>query len=277
MSHYKDNTIGAISRYDAEYMKYYTGLDVKLVPSYSGFYMQQKYNPQNATYLIFTVHRENHPFISAVKKVLASVDIKSEFVYNVYNFYKAEDLVNHPAVISLPYSVMSFRFTELYSLGIPLFVPSPKYFLENHGMGHDRTSTSEPYCDKDPNLEEKMRPNIDLGYSEHLYSPNIEMNQDPEAEMYWMQYADFYDWPHITYFDSINHLKDLLLNADLKTIHEKMLEELKLRKLKVTQAWCDISNRISDRKVNYKNTIHKPYKQTHSINSRYFCINKFCM
>ena len=58
---------------------------------------------------------------------------------------------------------------------------------------------------------------------------------------------------------------------------KNMLEELKLRKLKVTDAWCDISKRISDRKVNYKNTIYKPYEQTHSSNSRYFCINKFCI
>ena len=52
-------------------------------------------------------------------------------------------------------------------------------------MGWDRTSTSHPYCDKDSHLEEKMRPQPDLGYSTHPYSPNLDYSEDPEAEMYW--------------------------------------------------------------------------------------------
>ena len=111
------------------------------------------------------------------------------------------------------------------------------------GIGHDRTSTSEPYCDKDPKLEKKMRPA--LNFSTHLYSPNIDFAEDPEAEMYWLQYADFYDWPHIQHFDNLEHLKEMLLMADLDSIHQLMVDELKFRKFKVTQNWCDISDRIS--------------------------------
>jgi hypothetical protein len=62
--------------------------------------------------------------------------------------------------------------------------------------------------------------------------------------MYWLQYADFYDWPHIQHFDSYDHLKKLLLQADLQSIHEAMLEELAFKEFKVTKAWCDISSRI---------------------------------
>merc|ERR1712083_662315 len=141
------------------------------------------------------------------------------------------------------YSVMNFRLVELYSLGIPIFIPSPKFFLNSGGIGHDRTSTSEPYCDKDPKLEKKMRPA--LNFSTHLYSPNIDFAEDTEAEMYWLQYADFYDWPHIQHFDNLEHLKEMLLMADLDSIHQLMIDELKFRKFKVTQNWCDISDRIS--------------------------------
>ena len=242
LNQYKKNTIGAMSRYDVEYMRYYTGLDAKLVPSYSGFYMEATYKPTHTEFLIFTVFTKDQPFVDAVKQSLKTVDIEAEFVYDVYKHYETNDLVNHPAVILLPYSVMSFRLTELYSLGIPLFIPSPKFFRNIGGMGHDRTSTSEPYCDKDPLLEEKMRPGLDL--STHLYSPNIDFSQNAEAEMYWLQYADFYDWPHIQHFDSYDHLKEILPKADLKSIHEDMLEELAFKKLKVTKAWCDISARI---------------------------------
>ena len=223
-------------------MRYYTGLDAKLVPSYAGFYMEETYKPSLKKYLIFTVPAGNKPFIKSVKEALQTVNIESDFVYDVYKFYKTRDLVSHPAVISLPYSVMSFRFVELYSLGIPLFIPSLKFFANIGGLGHDRTSTSEPYCKKDPGLEKKMRPGFDL--STHLYSPNIDFSEDPEAELYWLQYSDFYDWPHIQHFDDYDHLKELVLQADLQSIHRDMLEELAFRKYKTTKSWCDISARI---------------------------------
>ena len=51
----KKNTIGAMSRYDVEYMRYYTGLDGMMVPSYSGFYMEASYKPIYNNYLIVTI------------------------------------------------------------------------------------------------------------------------------------------------------------------------------------------------------------------------------
>ena len=140
---------------------------------------------------------------------------------------------------------MSYRLTEVYNMAIPLFFPSPRFFLNyiqngRRGMGHDRTSTTEPYCHTDPELESKMRPNI----STYYYSPNLDMAEDPESEMYWMQYADFYDWPYIMYFDNYDHLKDLLIKTDLKTVHENMKIEVALREKIVSQSWCDITKRI---------------------------------
>ena len=62
--------------------------------------------------------------------------------------------------------------------------------------------------------------------------------------MYWLQYSDFYDWPHIQQFDNFDQLKEMLIRADLESIHKSMKEELAFRKLKVLQTWCDISSRI---------------------------------
>ncbi len=247
LAKYEDNVIAAISRYDVEYLHFYTGLKPLFVPSYAGFYLNSLYESEkvtSATYLIFTVKDRNDEFIKNVKSALKPVNLQAEFVYDAYKFYEPADLLRHPAVISLPYSVMSLRTTELYSMAVPLFIPSIKFYLARNGMGHDRTSTTEPYCDKDPNLEAKIRPSIDLRYSTHPYSPNTEIYQDPEAEMYWMQLADFYDWPHIIHFDSYDHLKELLLTTDLKTVSANMKEELAFRKLHSTQSWCDISKRI---------------------------------
>ena len=65
---------------------------------------------------------------------------------------------------------MSIKLVELYSLAIPIFMPSPKFFHVKGGLGPDRTSTSRFYCNS-PDLEEKMRPGFEV--SSHLYSPNI--------------------------------------------------------------------------------------------------------
>jgi hypothetical protein len=94
----------------------------------------------------------------------------------------------------LPYSVMSYKLTEFYALAIPLFVPSPRFYI-NHidpdsktrGIGPDRASTSRYYCNSQPSLELEMRPALESNLSPHIYSPNLEFGQDAEAEMYWMQ------------------------------------------------------------------------------------------
>ena len=95
-------------------------------------------------------------------------------LFTSFSFYKLEDLVSHPAIIFFPYSVMSYKNTEFYSLSVPMFVPSPKFFASKDGLGYDRTSTTNPYCSGDPNLEVNMRPSVEAGLSAHPYSPNIE-------------------------------------------------------------------------------------------------------
>jgi hypothetical protein len=258
LNKYSVNTIGALSRYDQEYLRYYTGLSPKLVPSYSGSYLNKKYDqPVRSEYLIVTVKRQYgvKEFIQGIKTVLEPEGMSAEYFLGLYKYWTLEEITQHPAIIMLPYAVMSYKLTEFYAMGIPLFMPSPKFFRhyidpENgqSGLGHDRTSTTSPYCKQDPGLELKMRPSIDHGYSTHPYSPNVEFNQDIEAEMYWLQYADYYEWPHIQLFDNYEHLRDLLKSADLKEINRNMMEEVKIKKLRVTKAWCDIAERARSKK-----------------------------
>ena len=73
-------------------------------------------------------------------------EMKAVHYKDLYPTYTLQDLVSHRAIIMLPYSVMSYKLTEFYSLAIPLFAPSPKFFLNNNGIGADRTSVSNLYC-----------------------------------------------------------------------------------------------------------------------------------
>ena len=173
--------------------------------------------------------------MSSNAKLLTS---SADYVYERYPGYTPEDLAKHRAVISLPYSVMSYRTSELYALAIPLFIPSLKFYRSHYnkdmarfGLGWDRTVQGHPYCEGgDAHVAmEKKNSKFIRGYR-HQYSPNLDLVNDPEAEMYWMQMADFYEWPHIQYFDDFQHLKVLLLNSDFEEIHFAMKKEMNLRK-----------------------------------------------
>ena len=245
------HTVAAMSRYDAEYLRYYTGIKPLLLTSFSGYYTDANaYNPTRKQFLIFSVKDAARHFLSNVVSFMWP-EFEAVRVYDLYNFYTLQDLASHPAVIMLPYSVMSYRLTELYALGIPLFIPSPKFYLHHYdpeskkfGIGHDRTSTSEPYCTLQYNLESAMRPSLKSNFSSHPYSPNVDYDEDVEAEMYWLQMADFYDWPHIQLYDSLQHLKSLLPTTDFRKVHRKMKAEVEIRGLELNRKWCDVIQRI---------------------------------
>jgi len=173
----------------------------------------------------------------------------------VYKPYTPEYLGRHQAIISLPYSVMSYRTTELYALGVPLFIPSIKFYMNYYnekyktfGFGSDRTMTKPPYCKSNPELEHRTRPKIGSPNSIHPYSPNVDILEDVESENYWLQFADFYDWPHIQYFDDYEHLKKLLMKTNFEAVHSAMKKELLVKKDKVVKAWCDIIRRVDKHK-----------------------------
>ena len=102
--------------------------------------------------------------------------------------------------------------------------------------------------------------------------------------MYWLQFSDFYEWPHIQLFDSLEHLKVvvlpilyvkiiyehyfersytdqayitmiyfhikiMMLNSDLWSIHRNMKAEMRLRKKRVETTWCNVIKRIEQHKI----------------------------
>lgn len=80
--------------------------------------------------------------------------------------------------------------------------------------------------------------------SGHEYNPNAEFEDDSEATMYWTQFSDFYDWPHITYFDNATHLVGLLMESDLSDVSRNMKRENEIRKNVLLGQWCDVIKNI---------------------------------
>ena len=82
----------------------------------------------------------------------------------------------------------------------------------------------------------------------HLPDPNNE--QDPDAIRYWIKFSDFYEMPHITYYDSVDDLVTLLTSvtdSELFRISEHMKSYSDLVKEQLIRKWKEILNRIVQR------------------------------
>ena len=114
-------------------IRYYTGLsNLVLLPTLTTGYMDPSIYEEVVekldSFLIFKWRDAEEDFVQDIKEAFAP-ELSAEYVYDLYREgYQPEDLAKHRAVITLPYSVMSYRTSELYALAIPLFVPSLKFF-----------------------------------------------------------------------------------------------------------------------------------------------------
>ena len=101
---------------------------------------------------------------------------------------------------------------------------------------------SPPYCHtKLYKLNDRV---LGSPSSPHPFSPNTEFKENKEAEMYWLQFSDFFDWPHIQYFDSAEDLVDKLSRTNLTLVHEKMAAAYKIRRNQTLREWCQYIPKI---------------------------------
>ena len=246
--------IAAASVYDQEYLRHYTGLDPIPLFSFSGFYTNNNlYAPTRDKMLLFGW---GQPWLLSELESLNIIPITK-----LYRQYTLSDLVSHRAVVYIAYSVMSYKLTELYSLAIPLFMPSMKFYRYVQQFGQDRSSLSSLFC-QNKTLDDQIKPHPS---SSHPYSPNLEAEDDSESEYYWLQFADFYQWPHITYFDNVSDLKRKLEVADFDKIHNLMVIENERRKKELQYNWCRATKNIqTGRRVplNYNLAIRELYNTT---------------
>lgn len=129
-----------------------------------------------------------------------------------------------------------------------MFVPSPYYFRQTGGIGFDRTVNSPFYCcpkQQQQCIEDIINiPKSEKSY--HSYNPNIPFSVDAEDEMYWLQYSDFYEWPHIQYFDNAMDLEHKVGSTDLMKVHNMMKKENFIRQNLILSQWKSIIDSIPE-------------------------------
>ncbi len=213
---------------DQEYLRYYTGIHSEHIPSlclYPGCcYSREKStficNPQNR-YTSLSEHIQKQ-YPTLINPPLPSP-------------YSWKDLYSYRGIIHFPYQISTMSLFEQYSANIPLFFPS-KEFLVKLRENHPEILSECSYYHSLYNANEDQLPSDDLNC---LSNPNV--------IQFWIDHADFYDkknMPYIQYFHSFDHLKELLLIVDTKTISHQMKQHNIKRKELIFKKWEKLLKRV---------------------------------
>jgi hypothetical protein len=121
------NLIAANNLYDAEYVRYFTGIRPQLLPSYCG-YMSQSYVPTRKGFLLAPIHNDRFARLlmkwygESCRKVYCAVRLFP--LRRRYPHYNYSDLASHQGIVYVPYQVSVMSLFEQYRMNIPLFFPS---------------------------------------------------------------------------------------------------------------------------------------------------------
>ena len=121
------NVVGGNNRYDVEYIKYFTGIQPQLLPSFCG-YLSDKYAPSSSGFLLAPVHHRGFEtmFMSEYQKVCVNVSCTANLtcLKEMYPDYKHSDLTAHAGIVYVPSGPSVVSMLEQYRMEIPLYFPS---------------------------------------------------------------------------------------------------------------------------------------------------------
>lgn len=129
--------------------------------------------------------------------------------------YRYEDVASHPLAVLLPYSAHSYGLVNAYAMGLPLLAPSLRLLSAMHAstgvMNHKgpnnlpwRSTPSRPLKTWTSRGDEWHSPVPAPTAPCCASEPNDAC--DAKAAAAWMQFADWYVWPHVHYFDTPEQL-----------------------------------------------------------------------
>ena len=238
------NTIAANNRFDAEYIQHFTGIhNIKVLPNYCG-YTNTTYMPTRSEILIgpSRLARTAEHLVDELKQaanmtnMLQSTSKSFLRIREKYGHFEYSDLASHPAIVIIPYQVSVMSFFEYMRMGIPLFAPAisllAKWQKEYTILDEISWNCVHQRCREPSHIP--PHPN-----STHFpYDPNDTI--DVTSIAYWLQFADFYQFPHITYFNNWEDLFYKLEHADFPKIHEQMMamNQQQMKQLRID--WAEI-------------------------------------
>ena len=203
----------------------------------TGGYTGVTYNPTRRQVLIGPGRGVKDHFVqqldsAARNKRFQNQPLQFKRIRDLYPHFEYSDLAAHPCIVLIPYQVSLMSIFEYYRMGIPMWAPAPELLAQwqlKYRVMSERTW----------DLVRKKRPTRGSPLprapgASHRHDPNDEF--DIKAIAFWIKYADFYEWPHISTFTSFDDLVQQLTSSDLDlrgisqrviAYNEEMVRDLK--------------------------------------------------
>ena len=237
--------VAANNLYDAQYIQYFTGLHPIVIPNYCEYLKDTSYKPSRRQFLITPIHSSElyDKFFTEFDAIVIRrrVDLTLFPLRELYPQYQFSDLVAHPAIVYVPYQVSMASLTEQYRMNIPLFFPSinllTKWHVEYQVV---RQRTWAGYMMK------RLSASPIGGVEDSWPDPNNDIDED--AIRYWLKFADFYQWPHIIYFDSVDDLVNKMLTVNLNNVSSSMKNYNAVVRQDIKNTWSKVLLKITEGK-----------------------------
>jgi hypothetical protein len=222
--------VSANSLYDVQYCHYFTGIKPEFIPSmcdYSGL----SYTGELDTTLIWDARSER------VHSLFAQSNPNIRPVRGLYpGRYDWKNIPKHKAIVHVPYNASIMGFYEHYAMNIPLFVPTPKYVVSlraSHGAIGEIT-------------HRQCANNVPPGsFAKGTFdAPDPNEYNDPESLLWWTQYWDMYNLPHVIQFESVDDLNAKLKSTNFKAVSEAMKVTNAARKIDIVGRWKAFMEKI---------------------------------
>ncbi|ELU01816.1 hypothetical protein CAPTEDRAFT_203186 [Capitella teleta] len=248
LSQHPKNIIAANNLYDSNYIEYFTGIKAKLIPSICD-YTNVTYNPSINTFLLFagrTANAVRFQFFSELFNETCAIQNCSEL--SLVHFrtlpvpYKYGDIARHKGFVLIPYQVSTMSLFEHYRMNVPIFAPSVELLIEwhqKHNILREKTwngVTNRTIVSQGSHISAHDS-------QKHLPDPNNDT--DPESLKYWIPFSDFYQWPHVIIFNTLDELIIKMRTTDLNTVSQLMKQHNLQEKERVMNIWKKVLLQVS--------------------------------
>ena len=237
------NAVIVTNHYDREYVQYFTMMAPPRIPYHCG-YVDVSYNPQRSQFLLMpSAHRFfEHILLRDIASISEDLklDVSLQRASLSYGHrFRLTDLARHWGLVYVPHQTSYLALTEHYRAGIPMFVPSVHLLTDwhqRHAVVAGKSRVASQRAKRDGSV---------IKGAISLPDPNDDTRRASVA--YWLHHADFYQWPHVIQFKSIEDLVRKLTTitiTELRNISRLMREHSAQEQMTITKDWMSTLNRI---------------------------------
>lgn len=215
-------TLVANNRADADYLREYSGLSARHIPSACS-YVGRTYTGRKAQSVLLTTDALGSEIAGLMRT--NAVPLRA----GLGQRYSQADLYDCRALILIPYNVSVMALFEHYTACAPLYVPARPLLKQLMAQYPADVLSSLSFCQVTGRPPTRRPDELDLNDT-----------RDERVIDWYLDRADFYDeeWmPHVRRFESWDHLDHLLESDDPQETSSQMLRDREARLRRIDALW----------------------------------------